>query len=95
MDASPSEDDPLGATPATAPRGSPLLTGVIVGVVVSFVVVTGGLLATGQGVGASLGLGAFVAFWGGLGFGGMVGGVVWATREEAADHAARTTGSRS
>lgn len=57
---------------------------VVVGVVVSFVGVSGALLAAGQGIGASLGLGAFVAFWGGLGFGVMIGGVVWATRSEQA-----------
>ena len=60
-----------------------LVTGAItIAVVLSFVGVTSGLLAMGQGWGAALGLGAFVGFWGGLGFGAMIGGVIWATRME-------------
>ncbi len=56
---------------------------ITIGVVLSFVVVAAGVLALGEGWGAALGLGAFVGFWGGLGFGAMVGGVTWATRAEA------------
>ena len=53
-----------------------------IAVILSFVGVTAGLLAMGEGWGAALGLGAFVGFWGGLGFGAMIGGVIWATRVE-------------
>ena len=64
--------------------GRALVTGVAIGVAVSFVGVGGAFLAGGQGWAASIGMGAFVAFWGGLGFGGMIGGVVWATGVEEA-----------
>lgn len=39
-------------------------------------------LLTGQ-VWDGLGLGAFCAFWGGPGFGTMVGGAIWTSRNEA------------
>ncbi|WP_421119637.1 hypothetical protein ACE2AJ_20115 [Aquihabitans daechungensis] len=61
-----------------------LVIGVAVGVAVSFFGVGGAFLAGGQGWGPSIGMGVFVAMWGGLGFGGMIGGVVWASRVEEA-----------
>lgn len=60
-------------------------SGAAIGVVVSLAAVTAALLASGTEVGSALGLGLFVAFWGGLGFGCMVGGVVWASATIAAD----------
>jgi hypothetical protein len=60
-----------------------ILTGVAIGVVVSFLGVGGGLLASGSSMSTAIGLGAFVAFWGGLGFGAMLGGVAYAIRVEA------------
>lgn len=57
---------------------------IAIGVLASFVGVTAGMVAIGEGWGAAVGLGAFVGFWGGLGFGAMVGGVIWATRAERA-----------
>jgi hypothetical protein len=42
----------------------------------------------GFGAGASLGLGLFCAFWGGLGFGSMVASVFVAAREEERERAA-------
>lgn len=66
--------------------GRALAIGVAIGVAISFLGVGGAFLAGGQGWGPSIGMGAFVAFWGGLGFGGMIGGVVWATQaDEAAE----------
>lgn len=69
--------------------GKALVVGVVVGVVVSFIVVATALRETGQDWGAALGMGAFVAFWGGLGFGGMISGVIWATRNEAEEERVR------
>lgn len=63
--------------------GRALGIGVAIGVIASFIASAGLLLANGQSVGAAIGLGAFVAIWGGLGFGGMVGGVIWASSLES------------
>jgi hypothetical protein len=59
-----------------------ITVGCLVGTVVSLVgvVVTMRLLDVEWG--SAIGLGFFVAFWGGLGFGSMVGGVVHADRLE-------------
>ena len=64
-----------------------ILTGCVLGAVLSFLGVTFGMHALGAVWASALGLGLFVAFWGGLGFGAMVGGVVYATRlEQRMDH---------
>lgn len=55
-----------------------------IGVVLSLVLITGGMMAAGQVWQSSLALGVFIAFWGGLGFGSMIGGVVYLTRIEQA-----------
>lgn len=65
------------------------MTGVAAGVAVSFFGVGGAFLVWGQGWGASIGMGAFVAFWGGLGFGGMIGGAVWAIQVGEGEERAR------
>ena len=59
-----------------------IAVGCLVGTVVALVgvVVTMRLLDVEWG--SAIGLGFFVAFWGGLGFGAMVGGVVHADRLE-------------
>ena len=59
-----------------------VVTGAVVGVVLAFIGTTLGMLAAGVEMGSALGLGLFVAFWGGLGFGCMVGGVVWVSANE-------------
>jgi hypothetical protein len=59
-----------------------VVLGALVGVVLSFVGTTVGMLAADVEPGAAIGLGLFVAFWGGLGFGTMVGGVVWVSNHE-------------
>ena len=75
--------------PATAwlePPGmaKALTIGVAVGVAASFFGVGGAFLAAGQPWTTAIGMGVFVAMWGGLGFGGMLGGVIWASRVEGA-----------
>ncbi len=65
--------------------GRTLLIGCAIGVAVSFAgMVTAGLVG-GLGVGPSLGLGVFVSFWGGLGFGGMMGGAAGLIQDERLD----------
>lgn len=53
-----------------------VVVGSVVGVILSFAGATAGMVAAGVETGAALGFGAFVAFWGGLGFGSMMGGVL-------------------
>lgn len=76
--------DPATAWADPPGLGRALTISVAINVAVSFFGVGGAFLAGGQGWGASIGMGAFVAFWGGLGFGGMIGGVVWATQVDEA-----------
>lgn len=59
--------------------GRSIVVGSSIGVALSLAGVTLGMLAAGVAWQSALGLGAFVAFWGGLGFGSMVGGVVYAS----------------
>ncbi|CAN5485668.1 hypothetical protein BH10ACT1_BH10ACT1_03290 [soil metagenome] len=47
---------------------------------VTFTAVTIGFLATGTSLASSIGIGLFAAFWGGGGFGAMIGGVVYTHR---------------
>lgn len=62
--------------------GRGAVIGVGVGVVLFFVGVTAMCLALGVPVAGSFGLGAFTAVTGGIGFGGMIGAVMAANREE-------------
>lgn len=63
--------------------GRSMVIGCSIGVVVSFVGVTVGILSAGGTAWQSaVGLGVFVAFWGGLGFGSMMGGVAWLSKLE-------------
>lgn len=75
-----------GTTSWTEPVGllRSVVVGALIGVVLSFVGTTIGILLAGQDLGPAIGLGVFVAFWGGLGFGTMVGGVVWVSNHEEA-----------
>jgi hypothetical protein len=84
----------LAPRPSPAPPSAALSTsddaglarafvrGSIVGFVATFVLLGGMTLAVGMGVGAALGVGAFTAFWGGPGFGGMMGAVLHYSRAE-------------
>lgn len=59
-----------------------MVVGALIGVVIAFIGTTVGMLAADVELGSALGLGVFIAFWGGLGFGCMVGGVVWVSNNE-------------
>lgn len=59
--------------------GRLLVVSCSIGALGSFVLVLLGALAAGQEWRSAAGLGLFVAFWGGLGFGSMIGGVVYAS----------------
>jgi len=59
------------------------VVGSLIGFVVVFVLFGGLTLAAGMGIGAALGVGSFTAFWGGPGFGGMMGAVLHHSRVES------------
>ena len=84
----PEPQEPSAAWADPPGMGKTIGTGVAIGVAVSFLGVAGAFLAAGAGWLTAIGMGAFVATWGGLGFGGMIGGVVWATRVEDAEDVA-------
>jgi hypothetical protein len=84
---------PGTAPPSTAPSTAPstrddaglaraFVRGSVVGSVAVFVLLGGLTLAAGMGAAAALGVGAFTAFWGGPGFGGMMGAVLHYSRTE-------------
>ena len=56
--------------------------GAVVGVVLMTIIGTGISLSAGVSFVASLAVGLFCAFWGGLGFGGMLGATAGLLREE-------------
>jgi len=64
--------------------GHSLAVGAVVGMVLALVGVTLGLMATGLSWVDSIGVGIFAAFWGGIGFGTMIGGVIFLSNLE--DH---------
>jgi hypothetical protein len=73
--------------------------GSLIGIVVSLVGIVAGMRAAGIEWGSALALGFFISFWGGLGFGSMMGGVAYLVRadaaakaEVAAERAAATAG---
>lgn len=58
-----------------------LVVGAVIGTVLSLAGVTVAMVAGGlEDWGGAFGLGVFVAIWGGLGFGTMFGGVMWASK---------------
>lgn len=65
---------------------SAAMRGAIVGTFVGFIVVGAGTVAialsAGTSMTAAMGLGAFTAFWGGPGFGGMLGATLGAIRND-------------
>jgi hypothetical protein len=68
--------------------GRAVVIGCALGVVGMTALVFGMGMIAGFGAGASLGLGLFCAFWGGLGFGSMFASVLVAVREERREHEA-------
>lgn len=68
-------------TESAAARGA--IIGTIVGVVVVGGIAVAIALNAGTSVVAAFGIGAFAAFWGGPGFGGMLGATLGATRNDA------------
>jgi hypothetical protein len=80
----PSTAPPM-APPATSEEAgliAAFVKGSIVGFVAVFVLLGGMTLAAGMGIAAALEVGAFTAFWGGPGFGGMMGAVLHHSRTE-------------
>lgn len=75
--------------------GRCLSIGSAIGVVVALIVIAVPCLLSGMEVGSALGFGAFVAFWGGLGFGSMMGGVAYVMGLENATAAGASDGERS
>ncbi len=57
--------------------GRAFVRGTILGTVLVFLFCGGISLLAGLGIGAAIGVGAFTAFWGGPGFGGMMGATVY------------------
>lgn len=85
----PEASPPSTEAPETAPEASDaalvraFLKGSIIGSVLVFVLLGGLALALGMGIGPALGVGAFTAFWGGPGFGGMMGAVMRYSRAQS------------
>lgn len=73
--------------------GRTIVIASVVTVTIVLVAVTAGLLAAGASVASSLGIGVFAAFWGGGGFGAMIGGVTHAHRSERATAIPSVVGS--
>lgn len=70
-----------GPVERAALRGA--VTGTIIGTVVMTVGVTVAMLNAGAQLVPAVGVGLFAAFWGGPGFGGMMGAILAAVRAEA------------
>lgn len=68
-------DDPIA--PESPGLGMYLLKGSIIGALISFLVIGAGILALDVEWGSAVGIGLFIAWWGGIGFGVMLAGVVW------------------
>jgi hypothetical protein len=66
-----------------------VLVGCLIGASSALALVGGGLLAAGVDTAGAAGIAGVAAFWGGLGFGGMMGGVAHATKVESASHVDR------
>jgi hypothetical protein len=72
--------DPTSLDEPPGGFGRAAATGAVIGYLVVLTIVTGIALAAGAGVLSALAIGAFAALWGGPGWGGMVGAVLYADR---------------
>ncbi|MDQ3946923.1 MAG: hypothetical protein M3357_17565 [Actinomycetota bacterium] len=73
----------IGQAPPEASEagiGHAAVVGALIGYFVVLAVVSGIVLATGAGLGVALAVGAYVAIWGGPGWGGMIGAQRYADR---------------
>jgi hypothetical protein len=68
--------DPIDATREEPGLLRAVAVGSGIGAVAAMVAVGGALVLSGHGSSAALGIGGMAAFWGGLGFGSMLGGVL-------------------
>jgi hypothetical protein len=57
--------------------------GSLTGVVAALALVGGALYLSGHGAAVALGIGGMAAFWGGLGFGSMIGGTLHVIRHSS------------
>jgi hypothetical protein len=79
---------PVGVLPPPAPSNDDdgivraFVMGALVGCVATFAFFFAMSLILGLGLGPAIGIGAFTAFWGGPGFGGMMGAVLRYSRKE-------------
>ncbi|MGH8973307.1 MAG: hypothetical protein ACRD0C_08895 [Acidimicrobiia bacterium] len=82
---------PLSAGATEAGIGRAAVVGALIGYVAVLTIVSGIVLAAGAGLGVALAVGAYVAMWGGPGWGGMIGAQRHADRiaEDERRHAAR------
>ena len=64
--------------------GRHVVVGSIVGVLLSLPLITLGAMMLGEQWQSAFALALFASLWGGMGFGSMVGGVVYASKLEAA-----------
>lgn len=84
------ETNVLGADADTGTReglGRSLKVGAVAGTILSLIACTVAMVLGGlEEWGSAFGFGVFVAIWGGLGFGTMFGGVMWASKAVEAEH---------
>ena len=85
-DASEGTAEEAGSWLEPAGMGKSIVRGSIVGTLTAFVAITGLLRLAGVEWWSALGLGAFIGFWGGIGFGSMLAGVIWVSRPEVTGH---------
>ncbi len=75
----------ISAVPVGGPEaglGRTFVVGSIIGAVLVFVFFLVVLTAAGVSPAAAIGVGSFTAFWGGPGFGGMMGAILHHTRHD-------------
>ncbi|MBN2622202.1 MAG: hypothetical protein JXA83_02480 [Acidimicrobiales bacterium] len=84
IDAREAVGEGVGGSGFAAPPGMmrAVVLGSLIGIVAAFAFVGGGMYLAGMGTSGALAVGGMAAFWGGLGFGSMFGGVWNMTRNE-------------